>query len=123
MSQTTNYAVFGRKVLEEIGHGWEYPSVWARMDLEEYGRACSNAMRVAAGTPRMPDPTPYLIKTPQGAAPAAVQTRQAAAPAAIQDVHVRPRNVREVTELVEDGIISKAQARVYLGLKPHWWSA
>jgi len=115
MADATNYAVFGRAIIQ--AGGWPAEAV-ARVNLESYGKACSEAM----GRGReMPDPNAYI--TPTGAAPAAVQTRQAAAPTDhIADVYIRPRNAREIIELEKEGIISKGQARVYLGLKPHWWA-
>lgn len=121
MAETTNYEVFGRRVAIAQGYGsatpLSYPVNW-----DAYGRACSEAM----GRQR-PLPTFDQFALPNvGAAPvsgsrAETPGRQAAAP--IADIHVNPRTVKEVRELVADGIISKAQGRVYLGLKPHWWSA
>lgn len=132
MSEATNYTVFGRQVAQKLGWTDVRP-----IDLERYGQACGDAMRVGSGkTPQMPDPRdkPEFILPEwrahvfgtEGAAPvsgsrAETPGRQAAAP--IADIHVNPRTVKEVRELVADGIISKAQGRVYLGLKPHWWSA
>ena len=125
---TTSYAVFGRKIIETAG--WPPESV-ALVDLEHFGRACSDAMGKGR---EMPDPNAYIAAP--GEAPAAVQSRQAPAPVNTEKVRrayaessqnldiapLVPRNMRELIRLVELGVLSKSRARPYLGLREHWWS-
>ena len=115
--QAIDYSILGRRIAMLRGYD---PG---EIDLAAYGRACSEA---AGGKARGDCPSPeafVLHRVTSGAAPAAVQSCQAPAPSQpTGHVYLAPKSVHEVRELVAEGIINKAQARAYLGLREHWWS-
>jgi len=117
----TNYAVFGRKLLETAG--WPPESI-ALVNLEGFGQACAEVM----GTKRdMPDPNRYIVN-PAPASRRWAEQVQAAAPETVTagdpDLPIRPRTLRELRWLYEQGFIDQDEFRLWMGLPPRrrrWW--
>ena len=91
------------------------------VDWDGYGRAVSEAIGKGRGVPVLG----RFLKLPApvyGGAERVATTGAVQSSGADPSAPLAPRSVREVIRLRELGVLSKADARLYLGLRPHWWS-
>jgi len=113
-AQGAELVTFGKRVAAAAG----FDVSRADVDWAGYGKAQQRAWPQLIPIGRYLRPGVAVLgstKTP---------TRQVAEPAHVRrkQGYIEPRNAREVMRLRELGVISRTDARRYLGLRAHWWS-
>ncbi len=117
MTAAAELAAFGRRIAAQIGTPAPPGVDWLR-----YGHDAREAIGKGLPPPALDKYAPALT--------AEIIHMPAMAPAEARAIvreqravdFIAPKNCREVIRLRELGVISKSEARCYLGLRAHWWS-